>query len=150
MPLALKQRVEDDVKSSLRGGDKKRVAALRFVLAAIKQREVDERIILDDAETLKVIDRLAKQRRESIAAYQSAGRDDLVAKETYEYQLIQGFMPELLGQEELQGLMAKAIAEAGASSVRDLGKVLAWLKPRVQGRADMAQVSQALKHRLGG
>ncbi|MGH8532975.1 MAG: GatB/YqeY domain-containing protein [Gammaproteobacteria bacterium] len=150
MPLTLKQRVQDDVKSSLRGGDKKRVAALRFVLAAIKQREVDERIILDDAETLKVLDRLAKQRRESIAAFQSAGRDDLIAKETYEYQLIQGFMPALLGEEELQSLMAKAIAEAGASSVRDLGKVLAWLKPRVQGRADMAKVSRAVRHRLGG
>lgn len=150
MPVSsLKQRLSDDVKTALKQGEKTRLAALRLVMAALKQREVDDRIELDDAAVLAILDKLAKQRRESIEQYRAAGREDLAAQEVYELDIITGYMPAALGQAEIDAAIAAAIAATGAATIKDMGKVMAALKPQLQGRADMAAVGAAVRGRLG-
>ncbi len=146
----LKARIQDAVKTAMKAGDKRRVGALRLVTAAIKQREVDERIELDDSQVLAVLDKMVKQRRESIAHYEKAARDDLVEQESYEIALIQEYLPQALSQAEIGAAVAEAIAATDAVSVRDMGKVMGLLKPRLQGRADIGAVSALVKQRLGG
>ncbi len=150
MATDLQHRIEEDMKAALRAGDKARLGTLRLILAALKQVEVDTRKPLDEAGVLTVLDRMAKQRRESIAQFEAAGRADLRDKEQAELAVIQGYLPEPLDEAELASLIDAAIAEAGASTLRDMGKVMGILKPRLQGRADMAAVSAAVKSRLSG
>jgi uncharacterized protein YqeY len=145
----LKPRLEAAMKAALRAGEKPRLSAVRLVLAAIKQREIDERIEMDDTQVLSVLDKLVKQRRESIAQFEAAGRQDLVDKETFELRVIQEFLPEPLSQAELDDLVEAAIQATAAGSIKDMGKVMAWLKPRAQGRVDMAAAGAAVKKRLG-
>lgn len=146
--MSLKDRIQDDMKTAMRAKDKNRLGAIRLILASIKQREIDERIALDDAETVAVLDRMAKQRRESITQYRDAQRDDLADKEAFELDIIQTYMPAALSEEELDALIAQAIARENAQSMRDMGKVMAALKSQIQGRADMAAVSARVKARL--
>jgi uncharacterized protein YqeY len=148
MPDSLKAQLQADMKSSMKSGDKKRLGVIRLMLSAIKQVEVDERIELDDARVIAVLDKMAKQRRESISQFTSAGRDDLTAIEQAELEIIGEFMPEALSEAEIDALVDQSIAATGASSIRDMGKVMGMLKPQLQGRADMSQVSQLIKSRL--
>ena len=148
MASELKSRILEDVKTAMRAKDKARLGTLRMVTAAIKQREVDERIELDDQNTLEVLTRLVKQRKDSIEQYESAGRDDLAAQEQSELTLIEAYMPQDLTSDELGALLEEAMRETGATSMKDMGKVMAWLKPKVQGRADMGALSGAVKGRL--
>jgi uncharacterized protein YqeY len=145
----LKRRINDDMKTALKAREKERLGTIRLVLAAIKQREVDERTMLDDSGVLAVLDKMVKQRRDSIAQYGEAGRQDLVDKEQAELALIQAYMPAPLAEHELAELVDAAIASSGAGSLKDMGKVMGVLKPKVQGRADMGQVSALVKQRLG-
>lgn len=144
----LKRRINEDVKAAMRGKEKQRLAALRLVTAAIKQKEVDERIELDDAQTTSVLDKMAKQRRESIEQYEKAQRADLVEKEQFELELITGYLPQPLAADEIQSLIDGAIAATGAASMKDMGKVMGQLKAQMQGRADLGQVSGMVKARL--
>jgi len=146
----LRARVNESLKSAMKAGEKDRVAALRLVTAAVKQFEVDKRETPDDAVMLALLDKMVKQRRESIEQYASAGRDDLVAKEQYELGIIQEFLPTPLTDQEIDALIDKTIAETGASSVKDMGKVMGRLKSELTGRADMAAVSTRIKARLTG
>jgi uncharacterized protein YqeY len=136
------------MKSSMKGGDKKRLGVIRLMLSAIKQIEVDERIELDDARIIAVLDKMTKQRRESIAQFESAGRDDLTAIEQYEIEIIQEFLPEALSEAEINDLVEQSIASTGAATIKDMGKLMGVLKPQLQGRADMGKVSQLIKSRL--
>jgi uncharacterized protein YqeY len=145
----LKQQITDQMKAAMKGGDKARLGVIRLILAAIKQREVDERIELDDSQVLAVLDKMVKQRRDSIAQYRDAGREELAAQEEAEIAVIQDFMPEALGDDEIAAIVEAAIAETGAESMRDMGKVMALVKPKVQGRADVGKVSGLVKKRLG-
>ncbi len=145
----LKQKIQEEVVAAMRAKDKPRLGALRLISAAIKQKEVDERITLDDAQVLAILDKMLKQRRESVAQFKTAGRDDLIEKELFEIAILQEFLPPALSDDEMAALIDAAIAEAGAESIKDMGKVMAALKPKVQGRADMAQVGAAIKQRLG-
>lgn len=145
-----RQRVLDDIKTAMKAGDKTRLATLRLMSAAIKQKEVDERIELDEPTTIALLDKLLKQRRESISQYSSAGRDDLVAQEQAEAELIQTYMPAALSNDEVNEIIDAAVGETGAASVKDMGKVMALVKPRLQGRADMGNVSKTIKARLNG
>ena len=147
--MALKERITEDMKSALRAADKERLATVRLALAAIKQREVDERITLDDAQVLAVIDKMVKQRREAIAQFESGGRSDLVAKETAEIGVLQAYLPAQLTPAEIDALIAEAIAATGAASVKDMGKVMGFVKPKAQGRADMGALSARIKQKLG-
>lgn len=146
----LKIRIVDDMKASMRAGEKDRLATIRLILAAIKQREVDERIDLDDSMVIAVLDKMAKQRRESIDQFGKAGRTDLVDKESGELELIQSYMPKQLSDAEIDTMIAEAIQSTGASSVKDMGKVMGLLKPKLAGRADMAKVGAGIKSKLGG
>jgi len=146
--MSLKARIQEDMKAAMRGGDKARLAAIRLIMAAIKQREVDERIELDDAQVTAVLDKMVKQRRESIEQYEKAGRTDLVDKEKAELEVIQTYLPEPLSEDEINALIDEAIAETGASSIKDMGKVMGLLKPKLAGRADMGAVSGKVKARL--
>ena len=148
--MSLKDRIQDDMKTAMRAKDKARLGAIRLILAAVKQREVDERIELSDGQVLGVLEKMIKQRRESLAQYQSAGREDLAAQEAFEIELIQSYLPAPLGEAEIDALIAGAIAATGAQSVRDMGKVMALIKDQAQGRADMAAVSARVKTRFGG
>jgi len=148
--MALKERITEDMKSAMRSGEKERLAAIRSITAAIKQREVDERISLDDAQVLSVIEKLVKQRRESITQFEAGGRADLVAKEKAELDLLATYLPAQLGDAELDALITQAIAATGAASVKDMGKVVANLKAAAAGRADMGRVSALVKARLSG
>ena len=143
-----RQRVLDDIKTAMKAGDKTRLATLRLMSAAIKQKEVDERIELDEATVIALLDKLLKQRRESITHYSAAGRDDLVAQEQSEAELIQTYLPEALNEAEIKALIDGAIVETGAESIRDMGKVMSIVKPKLQGRADMSVVSKSIKDRL--
>ena len=143
-----RQRVLDDIKTAMKARDKPRLATLRLMSAAIKQREVDERIELDEATTLAIFDKLLKQRRESISQYQAAGRDDLVAQEQAESELIQTYMPAALGADEIAAIIEAAVTESGAASVKDMGKVMGLVKPQLQGRADMSSVSKTIRDQL--
>lgn len=148
--MLIKDRIQDEMKAAMRARKKDRLAAIRLILAAIKQREVDERISLDDEQTIVVLDRMCKQRRDSISQYEAAKRDDLAAKETFELEIIQSFMPKALNDAEINELIESAIKECSAESMRDMGKVMAILKPQLQGRADMAAVSSLVKASLSG
>jgi uncharacterized protein len=147
--MTLRERITEDMKSAMRSGDKDRLAAIRMILAGIKQREVDERITLDDPQVLTVLEKMVKQRKESITQFQAGGRADLVARESAELALLQSYLPAQLSDAEIDGLIAQAIAATGASSIKDMGKVLGALKARVAGRADMSNVSARVKARLG-
>ncbi|EGV51567.1 glutamyl-tRNA amidotransferase [Candidatus Endoriftia persephone str. Guaymas] len=146
----LKQRIQDDVKAAMKAREKQRLGTLRLITAAIKQREVDERIELDDDQVLAILEKMIKQRRDSIAQYQQAGRDELAAQEQSEIEIIQDYMPEGLSTEEINSLIEEAIASSGASAMKDMGKVMGQLKPKMQGRADMGQVSALVKQKLSG
>jgi hypothetical protein len=148
--MPLKDRIQEDMKTAMRAKDKARLGAIRLILAAVKQREVDERIELNDGQAVGVLEKMIKQRRESLAHYQSAGRADLAAQETFEIELIQTYLPTPLGEAEIEELIASAIAATGAQTVRDMGKVMALIKDRAQGRADMAAISARVKARFGG
>ena len=148
MSSSLKPQLVNDMKSSMKSGDKQRLGVVRMILAAIKQIEVDERIELDDTRILAVLDKMVKQRRESIAHYDDAGRDDLVAVEQGEIDIIQEYLPEALSDEEINDLVEQSIASTGAASMKDMGKLMGMLKPQLQGRADMGKVSQLVKSRL--
>jgi uncharacterized protein YqeY len=145
----LKQQITDAMKAAMKGGDKARLGIIRLMLAAIKQREVDERIELDDAQVLAVLDKMVKQRRDSLQQYSDAGRSDLAEQEAAEIAVIQEFLPEELSEAEIAGIIEAAIAETGAESMRDMGKVMAIVKPKVQGRADVGMVSGLVKQKLG-
>ena len=146
--MALKDRITEDMKSAMRAGDKDRLGAIRLILAAVKQREVDERIMLDDTQVLTVLDKMLKQRRESIAQFQSGGREDLAAKEAAEISILQTYLPAQLSEAELDALIGEAIASTGAASVKDMGKVMGVVKAKAQGRADMSAVSARIKAKL--
>lgn len=146
----LKQRIEGDMKAAMKSGDKRRLGVIRLILAAIKQREVDERVALDDAQVLAVLDKMVKQRRDSVAQYDQAGRADLAENERYEIEICQHYLPAALDDQALEELVAAAVAKVGASSMKDMGQVMAELRPQVQGRADMATVSALVKRRIGG
>jgi uncharacterized protein YqeY len=145
----LKQQITDAMKAAMKGGDKARLGVIRLMLAAVKQREIDERIELDDAQVLAVLDKMVKQRRDSIQQYSEAGRNELAAAEAAEIEVIQTFLPEELSEAEIAQIIEAAIAETGASSMRDMGKVMAIVKPKVQGRADVGMVSGLVKQKLG-
>jgi uncharacterized protein YqeY len=150
LPLStLKGQIQEDVKSAMRARDQKRLTALRLITAAIKQVEVDQRIEMDDTAVLAVLDKMVKQRRDSLEQYESAGRDDLAAQEKFELDLISAYLPEALSDDELAALIKQAVADTGASSIRDMGTVMNKLRGQVQGRADMKAVSNAVKEQLG-
>ena len=146
---ATKQRINEDVKAAMRSKDKDRLGVLRLITAAFKQKEVDERIELDDAMVLAIMHKMAKQIRDSIQQFEQAGRDDLVEKEKFELEIIQEYLPAQLTEDEIKQLITESITESGAKSVKDMGKVMGILKPRLQGRADMGQVSGLVKQQLG-
>jgi len=148
--MALKDRITEDMKSAMRAGEKERLGTIRLALAAIKQREIDERITLDDTQVLAVLEKMIKQRREAISQFQSGGRADLVAKETAEIGVLQHYLPAQLTEAQLEALIAEAVAASGASSLKDMGKVMALVKPKAQGRADMGAVSARIKQKLSG
>jgi uncharacterized protein YqeY len=147
--MSLKDRITQDVKDAMRAKDKPRLATLRLITAAIKQREVDERIELDDTQVTLVLDKMVKQRRESIVQFEKAGRDDLIAIENNELEIIIPYLPEQLGEDEINALIDAALEQTGASSIKDMGKVMGQLKPKLQGKADMGAVSALIKARLG-
>ena len=148
--MALKEQITNDMKESMKSGAKERLAVIRLILAALKQKEVDERITLDDSQVLAVLDKMLKQRRESVAQFTQGNRPDLVAKEEAEIKVIQGYMPAQLSEAELDAMIAAAVAESGAASIKDMGKVMGILKPKVAGKADMSAVSARIKAKLGG
>ena len=147
--MSLKARILQDMKEAMRAADKPRLATIRLMLAAIKQKEVDDRKDLDDTEVTVVLDRMVKQRRESISQFEKAGRTDLVDQETSELAIIQAYLPDPLSVSELVALIDEAMDQSGAASLKDMGKVMALLKPRLRGRADMGAVSALIKGRLG-
>ncbi len=149
MAETLKQRLQADMKAAMKSGDKARLGVIRLINAAIKQREVDERIELDDTQVLAVLDKMVKQRRDSIDQYESAGREDLAATERDEVEVIQVYLPAALSDAEVDALIEEAVAATGAQSMRDMGKLMGVLRPKLQGRADMGGVSQRVKARLG-
>ncbi len=144
----LKDRIKEDMKASMKSGNKARLGIIRMILAAIKQIEVDERIELDEARTIAVLDKMLKQRRESIRQFRDAGREDLAEIEEAEITVIQDFLPQPLSEQEIEDMIASAIADTGAKSIKDMGKVMGTLKAKMQGRADMAIVSAKIKTAL--
>ncbi|MCK5524300.1 MAG: GatB/YqeY domain-containing protein [Thiomargarita sp.] len=148
MSNTLKPKITDDMKTAMRAKDKQRLGVIRLIQAAIKQREVDERISLDDKEVIIVLDKMLKQRRDSLAHYEKAERQDLAEQEAFEIKVIQNYMPQPLSESELAELIETAFTETGATSIKELGKVMSYLKPKVQGRADMRALSTNLKKRL--
>ncbi len=147
--MSLKERITEDMKAAMRARDSERLGTIRMVTAAIKQREVDERIQLDDTQVLAVLEKMIKQRKESIAQFTSGGREDLAAKESKEIELLQVYLPAQLSEAELDALVADAVAKSGATSIKEMGKAMALLKQSAQGRADMGVVSAKLKAKLG-
>ena len=147
--MALKDRITEDMKTAMRAGDKERLATVRLALAAIKQREVDERISLDDTQVLAVLEKMIKQRREAITQFASGNRADLVAKETAEIGLLQQYLPAQMSEAEVDALIQEAIQATGAASMKDMGKVMAAVKAKAQGRTDMGALSARIKQKLG-
>jgi uncharacterized protein YqeY len=147
--MSLKDRLQADMKAALKAGEKDQLGVIRLILAAIKQREVDERIQLNDEQVIAVLDKMVKQRRESISQYQAGGRDDLAAAENAEIAIIQRYLPQALSEAEIEALIHAAVAETGAVSLSDMGRVMTVLKPKLQGRADMGRVSARVKSVLG-
>ncbi len=148
--MSLKARITDEMKTAMKAGDKPRLAVIRLIQAAIKQREVDERVELDDAQVLSVLEKMLKQRRDSVSQYEAAGREDLASQERFEIGVVQTYLPEPLSETELDGIVATVVAETGAAGPRDMGKVMAVLKERVAGRADMQALSGKVKAALAG
>ena len=148
--MSLKERINEDMKTAMRARESARLAAIRLLLAAIKQKEVDERIALDDAAVIAVIDKMLKQRRDSIAQYEGAGRQDLADAEKFEAEVLTGYMPVGLSAAEIAAAIAAAVAQAGAAGPGDMGKVMAIVKPALAGRADMAEVSKLVRAALAG
>ena len=148
--MTLKQRLTDDMKAAMKSGDKQRLGVIRLVNAAIKQREVDERIELDDAAVLAVMEKMVKQRKDSVSQYEAAKREDLAAIERAEIGVIEGYLPEKLGEAEILAAIDAAIAQTGATGPADMGKLMGVLKPKLAGQADMGQVSALLKKKLAG
>jgi uncharacterized protein len=146
----LKARIQDDMKAAMRAKEVERLSAIRMLLAAMKQKEVDERVELDDAAVVAIVDKLIKQRRDSVAAFAQAGRDDLVAKETAEKAVLEAYLPTRLGADEVAAAVQALVAEMGASGPADMGRVMAAAKARLAGNAEMAQVSAAVKAALAG
>jgi uncharacterized protein YqeY len=148
--MTLKQRVTEDMKTAMRAKDAARLSAVRLLLAAMKQKEVDERVELSDADVLGIIEKMLKQRRESIAQFEKAARADLAAVEKFEIEVLSAYLPQQLSPAEVEQAVAAAVAESGAAGVKDMGKVMALLRPRLAGRADMGKVSGLVKAKLGG
>ena len=148
--MTLKERVQDDMKAAMRAKDAARLSAIRLLLAALKQKEVDERLQLADADVLAIIEKMVKQRRESIAQFEKAARQDLADQEKFEIGVLSAYLPQQMGEAEVALAIAAAVSEAGASGVKDMGKVMALLKPRLAGRADMGRGSALVKTKLGG
>ncbi|HWG30006.1 MAG TPA: GatB/YqeY domain-containing protein [Steroidobacteraceae bacterium] len=146
--MSLKERITEDMKSAMRAGEKERLATIRMILAAIKQREVDERIQLDDTQVLAALEKMIKQRKEAITQFESGGRADLVAKESAEILILQAYLPAQLSDAEIDSLIATAIASTGAASIKDMGKVMGVVKAQAQGKADMGKVSARIKSKL--
>ncbi len=146
--MSLKETLQQDMKAAMRAGEKRQLSIIRLINAAIKQREVDERIDLDDDQVITVVDKMAKQRRESIEQYDKAGRDDLSDQEKYELQILKTYLPEQLGEAEIDAMIEAAVTATGASSIKDMGKIMGQLKPKLAGRADMGAVSGKIKARL--
>jgi len=146
--MPLKDRITEDMKGAMRAGEKERLGTIRLILAAIKQREVDERITLDDGQVLAALEKMIKQRKESIAQFESGGRADLVAKEQAELAVLQVYLPAQLSDAEIDALIAEAVAASGASSIKDMGKVMGIVKAKAQGKADMGAVSARIKQKL--
>jgi hypothetical protein len=146
--MSLKARITDDMKAALRAREAARLSAIRLLLAAIKQREVDERIELDDAAVIAVVEKLIKQRKDSVSQYLAAARQDLADSEQFEIEVLGAYLPQPFSADEIADLLRQALAETGATSARDMGKVMAWLKPRLAGRADMTAVSAQVKTHL--
>ena len=149
-PSPLKAKITEDMKSAMRAGEKDRLGTIRLIQSAIKQIEVDTRKELGDTDILSILDKMVKQRRESITAFEQAGRDDLSSIEKRELELIQDYLPEQLSEDEITQLIAETIKATGAESLKDMGKVIGQLKPKVQGRADMSAISMAIKAKLAG
>jgi uncharacterized protein YqeY len=147
---ALKDRITEEMKNAMRAGEKERLATIRLILSAVKQREVDERIQLDDTQVLAVIEKMIKQRKEAITQFEAGGRADLVAKEQAEIVILQTYLPAQMSEAEIDGLIAEAIASTGAASIKDMGKVMAAVKAKAQGRTDMGAVSARIKQKLSG
>jgi uncharacterized protein YqeY len=150
MSTSLKAQVNEDMKAAMRGGEKLRLGTIRMLMAAIKQREVDERREMSDADVLQIAEKLIKQRREAAAQFASAGRTDLESKELEESQILAAYLPAQLSADEIQALLEAAITTTGAAGIKDMGKVMNALRPQIQGRADMSQVSGLVKARLAG
>ena len=148
--MSLKERITDDMKAAMRSGEKERLGLIRMITAAIKQREVDERITLDDSQVLSVLEKMIKQRKESLVQFQAGNRQDLVDKEAAEITLLQGYLPSQLSDSEIDSLISEAIQTTGAASIKDMGKVMGLIKGKAQGRADMAAVRAKIKAKLGG
>lgn len=148
--MTLKERINEDMKAAMRARETARLSAIRLLLAAIKQKEVDERIVLDDAAVIAIIDKMLKQRRDSITQYEAAARQDLADAEKFEADLLTTYMPTALSTDEISAALAAAVSETGASNAADIGKVMAVLKPKLAGRADMSIVSKLVKARLSG
>jgi uncharacterized protein YqeY len=146
--MSLKLRLTDDMKTAMKSGDKDRLGVIRLVNAAIKQREVDERIQLDDAQVLSVLEKMLKQRRDSVTQFEAAARNDLADKEKFEIGVIQHYMPQQMTAAEVDAAIASAIAESGAASAKDMGKVMSAVKPKVAGRTDMGKLSELIKAKL--
>ena len=146
--MSLKERLNNDLKDTMRARDSKKLGTLRLITAAIKQIEVDERIEVDDARLLLILDKLVKQRKESIAQFQAASRDDLVAQEEYELSIITPYLPEPVSEAEINSLIEQTMNELSATKISDMGKIMAHIKPQLQGRADMAKVSAIIKSKL--
>jgi len=147
--MALREQLNEDMKAAMKAREAEKLAALRLLLAAVKQREVDERITLDDAQLIAVIEKMIKQRKDSITQYEKAARQDLADKEKFEISVLEGYLPQQLSQAEVDAAVAEAIASTGAKSAADMGKVMGVLKPKLAGRADMGKVSGLVKSRLG-
>jgi len=148
--MALKERITEDMKTAMRSGEKDRLAVIRLLQAAIKQREVDERITLDDAQVTSVLEKMIKQRKESVVAFEKGGRADLVSKENAEIAVLQPYLPAQLSDAELDALIAEAISSTGAASIKDMGKVMGVVKAKAAGKADMGAVGARIKAKLGG
>lgn len=146
--MSLKGRITEDMKSAMKAKETARLGAIRLLLAAIKQKEVDERIMLDDAQVVAVIEKMLKQRKDSISQYEAAKRQDLADVEKFEVEVLSAYMPQAMGADEVAAIVAKAIADSGATGPADMGKVMALVKPQIAGRADMGEVSKLVKAKL--
>jgi uncharacterized protein YqeY len=148
--MSLKDQILNDMKAAMRSGEKTRLGVIRLITSAIKQREVDERISLDDTAVMAILEKMIKQRRDSIAQFQAGGRPELAEVESSEIAILQAYLPEALSESELDAIILSAIGESGAAGIKDMGKVMALVKPKVQGRADMGAVSGKIKAKLAG